>query len=120
MKPKSVRSKFRVPIYNDVVHMAIGDIKTEHNRLKKYFGEYDEGEGPDDGECVYDTSDGRFGLFLSNKAPLSHNTIAHEAYHLTNRILHRHNALPSGDKDEHGALLAGYIAEKVYALRDKM
>lgn len=60
------------------------------------------------------TADGNFGLWLPRKADT--NTIAHELFHITHRILEWTNSNFDRDHHEQGALLNGYLHELVSPL----
>jgi len=63
--------------------------------------------------CSRDDGYGKFGLFFKPEA-LTRQTIAHEIFHLTHRILEWVGAPFEPSHHEYAALLNGYLTETVY------
>lgn len=100
-----------IPIYHVKVMIVVCDsISVSYKDYEDLFGK--EFVSDADGLCVCSVN-GLFGLFFE-KAALNHNLIAHELYHLVNRILSYHNVEQDFENDEQSALLNGYLAEQIY------
>jgi hypothetical protein len=111
MAPHLMKLKITVPIYGAILWLIIADdIYIERKKMEDIFG-----TAPTigfDGLCSYSDFCHHFGLFFK-KDKLDINTIAHEVFHLTHRILDWAQCPIDIDHQEHGALLNGYLMEIV-------
>lgn len=114
---KTIRRIFIVPIYDAEVRLIVAeDIGKERKRLSKYFGDVLDGSEYD-AMCSW-SGGHRFALFLSYRA-LTAKVISHEIFHLTHRMMDWVGANFDRDHHEQGALLHGYLTEKVAKLLNK-
>lgn len=100
-----------VPIYNAKVWLIVDkDIIKERKKWEDHFGPAPEIEN----YVALCCRSGRatFALFFSKQA-LTREIIAHEVFHLTHRILEWASANFDPEHHEQGALLHGYLMEKI-------
>jgi hypothetical protein len=111
IKTGCILKKFEIPIYDVVFYLSISDnIFDAHVKLKKYFGDPPQYEYI--GLCVRNGS--KFALFLQRNF-LTVNVLAHEVFHLTNRILEYTD--PESEAEyphEHGSMLHGYLFNLIW------
>lgn len=105
-----VRQRISIPIYEVFVWIVVDeDALARRIEFNEEFGEYT--DGPFKGLC---SSEGDvFGLFFY-PGDLTRNTIAHETFHLTHRILQYIGAEFDPDNHETFSWLCGYLTERVY------
>lgn len=111
MKTTSKHKRIEVPIYEAVVWLVVSeDMPAERDKMQDVFGPSPEGDYA--ALCCY--SGGRqFGLFFSPSS-LDVNTVAHEVFHLTHRILEWAGTNFDSQHHEHAALLNGFLMATVF------
>ena len=110
---KQVHTQFTVPLYGAVVYVVVSkDICKARKKYNKLFG------GILDGDCAalcsY-SSNGNFGLFFDSNA-LTLTKVAHEVFHLTHRIMDWAGCNFDPAHHEQGALLHGWLMNKVNSI----
>ena len=111
MATKPIRKRFEVPVYNCTVYVCLAeDLNAEHERMAIFPSM----AGQKYSALLAYTDDGRFGLFLPHKP--THETIAHELFHLTHRIAEWAGVPFHTENHEAFAHIQGYVAQKVYEI----
>jgi hypothetical protein len=109
-KCKPIRLHFEIPIYEVSLWLVVDeDAIARRVGMTDTFGNY--AEGPFKALCSW--RDDVFGLFFY-PVHLTHNTIGHETWHLTQRIMKYVGMEPDPDNDEAAAYLHGYLNALVY------
>jgi hypothetical protein len=103
-----VKKTFHVPIFECTVHIIVtDDIPGEHKKIFEPDDDIEDYEG-----CVaYHGS--KFALFIEPKVAKNPNTLHHEIFHLTHRILEYRDINFDKDHHETGALLHGWLTQKI-------
>lgn len=113
-KPYLAIKKLKVPMYSCEIQFIIADdINPVLDKIYKKFNIPGKFEG--EAEGIVFSPDLDLYFILINKQYLSHNTIAHEIYHTTLRIVDDREI----DDEEQGAWLNGWIAESMYKFLKK-
>ena len=104
--------KITIPIYDCTLFVCLGKTVGENRKkLVNVFGECDEDYYNCAGLCCHQGSN--FGLFFEIKN-LTIDTISHEIFHVTHRILERHETHFDSGHHEHAAALHGYLTDLVF------
>lgn len=105
-----LKTLLEVPIYDALVWLVVSpDAAQERSNMNHIFG-----AAPGDWDACCARSGGReFGLFFLPSA-LNINTIGHEVFHLTHRILEWASCNFDAAHHEQGALLHGYLLNQVF------
>ncbi len=107
---RMIEKEFVVPIYD--VHLLVCACDDPLKRRKVYdpvFGEY---EGSSFSGLCDGSGRGHFAIFIKASA-LDQNTVAHEVFHLTHRIMEYCGCNFDEDHHEQAAYLNGYLMELV-------
>ncbi len=100
----------RIPIYGNLRFkiMVSDDIGETVRRITESR------EEQDDYAAIVLSQAESFWLIFSTDCPITHNTVAHEVYHVVGRIGEYVGFTPSKDNHEPYAYLQGWVAQKVY------
>ena len=111
-----IYKRVNMPIYNQVLHIAIcDDAEKEIDEVnKKFYTDLDKFEF-----AGYAQAESKHHLILLNKKelidePFTISTIAHEAFHITSFVMKRVGIHPDVNNDEAQAYLLSWIVEEVY------
>lgn len=108
---RKLKKQIEIPIYGALVWIVVDkDILAARKKFNHLFGEY--GSDNWDALCCYNGR-GYFGLFFKPSSKCTREVIAHEIFHLTHHILEWCSIEWTPHHHEHGALLCGYLTEKV-------
>jgi hypothetical protein len=101
---------FTVPIYNATLWLIVAkDISKARKKMEFAFGPAPQEDY--DALCCYNGY--RYGLFFTPESSQDVDTIAHEIFHLTHRILDWAGTNFDKAHHEHAALLNGYLTKLV-------
>lgn len=108
----------KIALYNTTIKIVCFDT---HEKLKKkmqfYIKKFDLLKDDDnqyyEGCVIINPLNTGEAFIFFVKECLTINTITHEVYHLTNRILDNHGITVSIDEDENHAILNGYLNEEI-------
>lgn len=107
-----MKAKIHVPIFNAVVWLVVDkDIKSERRKMEHWFGPVLAGDHYD-ALCSYGSGH-NFALFFEPAALLRRDTLAHEIFHLTHRILDWAGVTFNSCHHEAGALLNGWLHDEI-------
>lgn len=106
---RRLKKKIVVPIYDADVWIVVDkDLKAARKKFEHLFGPTD---GEVDGLCCR-SGQGVFGLFFK-PSTCTREVMSHEIFHLTHRILEWASIKWKPSHHETGALLCGYLTERV-------
>lgn len=101
-----------IPIYDGTISLNLSeDVNRARLEESADFGEWHPIEGLD-GLCA--SAIGRFGLFFDRRY-LSCDTVAHEIFHATHRIMQSYGIRFDADNHEAFAYLNGWLTKWVYS-----
>lgn len=113
------KNKIKIPIYDVFVWIVLCDnVLKARKEFNKQFGiiddEFDANSDEDiyEGMCSFNFLTGCFGLFLRRKRS-TFNTISHEIFHLTHRILQHIGYNFDNSHSEGAAMLNGYLTQLI-------
>lgn len=110
---EQISAKFTVPIYEAIVHIVVSrDIHSYRNKYNNLFGDISDNDYS--ALCAYSNT-GEFGLFFDSET-ITLTKIAHEVFHLTHRIMDWSGCNFDLDHHEQGALLHGWLMNKVNSM----
>lgn len=110
MARRPFNRRYPIPIYDCNLWVVISDdIYKEREKLNDTFGTVDREYGA---LCSYDNY-GNVGLFFQRRFIADEDTIAHEIFHATHRILEWAGCNFDPQHHEQGALLCGYLSKLV-------
>jgi len=108
---KPMKRRFTVPIYDVCVWIIVSeDIILSRTKMNHIF----ENHSITSAEGICSWNQGTFGLFF--KTDTSLNTIVHEIYHLTTKILSYYNISHEPYEEEHWAIFNAYLIEKIFGI----
>ena len=107
-----MKAKFVVPIFEVSVLVVV--TKKTNAAIRKYFPNVPLGAEDHEACCTYHRS--RFGLFFEPPSLDRRDIVAHEIFHLTHRILEFRQFNFDENHHEMGAMLNGWLTEKVHKI----
>jgi hypothetical protein len=111
VKPRLMKKKLAVPIYDAVLWIVVTDnIAKERRKWEHLFGPAPDGHNYD-ALCSY-SGGHNFALFFERES-LTVKILSHEVFHLTHRIMDWVGANFDANHHEQGALLHGYLMDMV-------
>lgn len=111
LRCRPLKTKLHVPIYDAKVWLVVSDdIEASRKAMERLFGPAPDIHGYD-ALCSW-SGGGTFGLFFLRKS-MSLNTVSHEVFHLTHRIMEWVSANFDPDHHEQGAMLHGHLMSEV-------
>lgn len=101
---------FRVPIWNVFLHVYVDkDPAAARVKANALFGEW----SPDDKfQALASWNGPEFGIFFHPRPPME--TVAHEVFHVTHRIMEYCSANFDSEHHEQGAYLMGWLMDVVW------
>lgn len=105
--------KVRVDVYSCNVHVVVTDDMNAY--IRELEKQYDTVEGVDGSEGFMFTPDMKTYYVVFDDVFLTHNTIAHEVFHLTCSICNDRDVI----EEEPKAWLSGFLTENIYKFIDK-
>lgn len=111
-RPQEMKRKLRLPMYDVTLWVVVvgKDFDKTYKPFQKFFG--DSPSGMFSAFCAYDYRSAMFALFFGRKG-LTLNTVCHEVFHLTHRLMDWAGVDFDAVHSEHGAMLHGYLMELV-------
>ena len=109
-RPQEMKRKLRLPMYDVTLWIVVtDDLEKAFKPFVKYFG-----NPPDSccAACGHDYRSSQFALFFRRNG-LTLNTVCHEVFHLTHRLMDWAGVDFDAAHSEHGAMLHGYLMELV-------
>lgn len=107
---RMIEKEFRIPVYDVALLVCACDDPVKRRiRYSKTLGEYDGGDFS--GLCSWNGK-GSFAVFIKSEC-VDINTISHEVFHLTHRIMEFCSCNFDEDHHEQGAYLMGYLMDLI-------